>query len=381
MSLASGAMTALNYCSPARSPVFAVAVAGSLSLLMTAELDDKLFDQGSLVYGFGNDHFIWLLIAVPVYAALACTIPLALVTGRGEAGADEDLSEDLAERRQQRVERTTEQWKQRSETTNFARALGAASPLVALVFAVRAMAPERPDLYFVVLYGACLLQVGVFVAFLFARVSATARQTNVIQLSLLTSCFLVAASIATTSASQIEGMLKGDPQAAGPAGPELEEAMRLTELKDTFEAEKAAMEAELAELEANSPEKTAGDEYHSPFDIPGYDEWLAAAASLEDRIAQKSNELEELEYHLTSLPGVPGDLAGDGGFATNASSSVNRQNWLMAGFFLLWGLCMLGWCGRAVVAMANRAGIGDAAPAHVEQRGEAEDVDAYRRAA
>ena len=175
-SVATTTKTAISFFSPSRTPVFTIAVAGSVAVLST-------IDQPAVTF------------AVPLLAILAATIPLAFRQS-GVAVPSTVLGEA-----DQAVVRRAQQSADRQETANLARALGMAGPLLALVFAIWTYDHEQLTVYFVLPYFVCLTQLAIFAVLLLKGRSSALSGHSQVQLALLASCFLIAAVFATNLAA------------------------------------------------------------------------------------------------------------------------------------------------------------------------------------
>jgi hypothetical protein len=144
----------LNYFSPTRSPYYTVAVAACFALAWVAEVEDK-----------GQ----WLYLAIPAFAVALMTLFLSF-----------DAKNVLSE-----VEH--------AEQLRFARSTSISAAVVSLSIAGRSIT-EGNGRFFYWTFGCCFVQVLVFVAFCWALNKEGAlpgSERNYVQLTLLTSAFLV----------------------------------------------------------------------------------------------------------------------------------------------------------------------------------------------
>jgi len=153
------ANTVLSYFSPAKSPFYGVIAFGTVALVLSAQKIDDM---------------PWLAVAIPVYVVLLLSLALShkcrpsFIPGQGE------------------------------DQLTFARSFAISSALLSFVLTARSV--QNSGLAFWANYVACLTQVVVFLAYVWARSVSSEEQSqfNFVQYALISIAFLVGASYSNT---------------------------------------------------------------------------------------------------------------------------------------------------------------------------------------
>jgi hypothetical protein len=166
------ATTILSYFSPAKSPFYGVIAFGTAALVLSANKIDKM---------------PWLAVAIPIYLVLLLSLALS------------------------HKSRPTFKRGQGEEQLLFARSFAISSALMSFVFTARAV--QSSEVAFWANYIACLAQVVVFLAYVWARSLSTEEQSqfNFVQFALISIAFLVGASYSNTQyAASLEEVESGE---------------------------------------------------------------------------------------------------------------------------------------------------------------------------
>ena len=153
------ATTILSYFSPAKSPFYGVIAFGTVALILSADKIDKM---------------PWLAVAIPIYVVLMLSLALShkcrpsFKRGEGE------------------------------DQLTFARSFAISSALLSFVFTARSV--QNSEVAYWANYVACLAQVVVFLAYVWARSVSIEEQSqfNFVQFALISIAFLVGASYSST---------------------------------------------------------------------------------------------------------------------------------------------------------------------------------------
>ena len=154
-SATSFATTIMSYFSPSKSPFYSVIAFGTVALLLSCEKIEAIS---------------WLFVSVPIVAVLALSAVLSFKNRAVFQGGEGE------------------------EQLRFARSFSISSGLLTFVLTARATGPI--PLAFWVNYGACLVQIIVFLLYAWARSETLEAQEdlNFVQFALITATFLIGAS-------------------------------------------------------------------------------------------------------------------------------------------------------------------------------------------
>jgi hypothetical protein len=153
------ATTILSYFSPAKSPFYGVIAFGTAALVLSANRIDKM---------------PWLAVALPIYVVLLLCLALS---HKGRPNFEPGQGDDQL---------------------MFARSFAISSALLSFVLTARSV--QNSEAAFWTNYIACLAQVVVFLAYVWARSLSTEEQSrfNFVQFALISIAFLVGASYSIT---------------------------------------------------------------------------------------------------------------------------------------------------------------------------------------
>ncbi len=156
-----------SYFNPSKSPFYSVAVIGAVALFLSS---DKIPPNE------------WLYVFIPIWVVLLLTYVLTLRAKPNFLDDDKDATREY------------------DEQVKFARSLSISSALLCLVFAAR----EVSGLPFKLVYVACLVQIATFLVFAWAYIggAASLRTRNFVQIALVTSTFLIGATVCSISSDK-----------------------------------------------------------------------------------------------------------------------------------------------------------------------------------
>jgi hypothetical protein len=339
-----------TYFTPARSPMFAVAVAGTIALSLasareipvTHVMADSvseflqgfkstaaasgdiagLIENAKLVgprYGFHpyavaeGSTAVWAMIILPIFAVLLATVPVSL-----------KINPDPADPPPTRDSATCEKESLWRSHYNLSRAFCLSTPLMFLVLTIIYLPKSGTDtytfsIYYLLNYLVCVFQIAVFFGFLFAEYKANSPQYNLIQFSLITTCLLVGASFENSEAAEI-----------------------------SFLAGRSTAKVQSAKLEldgANEKVRIAGTALsNEAVATPTID--AAKGSNGNSGGTAKPDQLKEAKDRLATAESDRTTAQGKLTEATETAARYYRPNRpaiAMTLLYTLWGLCMVFW--------------------------------------
>jgi len=377
MAITDATLTVLKYFSPSRSPVFSIASATAVGIVLatvpaTGPLVNWLLGDGALVdvpgrldpqdltVGYVSDPplelklkevlpypqyaiadeatSVWFAVVMPLFAIAFAAIPLSL--GRSAYLASHASDPHV-------TPLTDETWEGQF---NLSRAFCIVAPIVLFVLVLRQYDTETFSFgnpFFLVHYVACILQVSLFLVFMFVDARSATRYYNLIQFSLVTCVFLAGASVLNVSgasrrAARADVVNSLELFSEGQLGVERYFLIRPGVYIPRFP------EREIPSYDEMPPAPPGSDD-----DIPRLPAPIDASASLVFVSSMQFDPMDELDFEFDATP-VRADfsldaanrLLGDRLEIVNAAyQSLSRQFVAMTFLYVLWTLCFLFWVG------------------------------------
>ncbi|WZO95875.1 hypothetical protein EP7_002845 [Isosphaeraceae bacterium EP7] len=340
----------LGYFTPARSPMFTVAFAGTLAIAIASSheqnrpLASRLAEMIGVSTNLGNDRinvfvesgaiqegqlpqysilddstYSWWLIILPIFLVLIASIFVSLTQYSHLPIVPPQAEDDVAADKEA-------VWKGQF---NLSRAFCLSSPLLFLVLTVVYMPRNvSPDwsFYYWINYVVCIFQIIIFFLFMFAETLAKARHYNLIQFSLITTCFLIAASFENTAALEISNLKVESEKLHTDKISE-----RTKQKKDLDEASVALNEAKIAFQGATTTTHNATGSKQAGV-AEAEDPKAIALKKAKDRVESEEQSLKQLDDEIPRAQQ-----------AIDKYSRTNRPKVAMYMLYFLWLACMLFW--------------------------------------
>jgi hypothetical protein len=357
--------TLFTYFTPARSPMFAVAVAGTVAIglastrevpvsqIMTNSVAEFL--QGfkgaesipadvrgaiewlgleGLRYKFypymvaDGSTVVWAMIILPIFLVILATIPVSLKINPDPT--DPPPTNGLSAGEKESL------WRSHY---NLSRAFCLSTPLLFLVLTIIYLPRADTDsytfsIYYLLNYLVCVFQIAVFFGFLFAEYKANSPHYNLIQFSLITTCLLIGASFENSEAAEISVLAARDAakvQSAKLALSEKDEAL-------------LAAQTTLSKVQAAVPPAEATTVPKTQTATPP-----AAAATVskaQTAAPPKPDPLSDAKQGVVEADKARQGARDDLESAITTAARYDRPNRpavTMTLLYMLWGLCMVFW--------------------------------------